>query len=53
MIFYTGLAIAGALALYQQWLVRDRAPEQCFRAFLNNNWFGFVVFAGIAFDRIS
>jgi 4-hydroxybenzoate polyprenyltransferase len=45
--YYLGLAVAGGLAIYQQYLVRDRDPARCFRAFLNNNWFGAAVFAGI------
>lgn len=45
--YYLGLGAAAALALYQQYLLRDRRPERCFRAFLNNNYFGMVVFAGI------
>lgn len=45
-IFYLGLLAAAALALYQQWLIRDLAPAACFRAFRNNNIFGAVVFAG-------
>ncbi|MDQ3797792.1 MAG: 4-hydroxybenzoate octaprenyltransferase, partial [Pseudomonadota bacterium] len=27
-----------------------REPQRCFRAFLNNNYFGLAVFAGIALD---
>lgn len=46
--YHLGLAAAAALAVYQQWLIRGRAPAGCFRAFLNNNWFGLAVFAGIA-----
>ena len=42
-----GLALAGALFAYQQWLIRDRERAPCFRAFLNNNWVGAVIFAGI------
>jgi 4-hydroxybenzoate polyprenyltransferase len=45
--YYGGLVVAAALAIYQQRLVRERHPGQCFRAFLNNNWFGAAVFAGI------
>lgn len=45
--YYAGLAIAAGLAAWQQWLIRDREPAQCFRAFLNNNWFGIAIFAGI------
>jgi 4-hydroxybenzoate polyprenyltransferase len=47
--FYVGLA-AGALLIAQQYrLIRDRDPARCFRAFLDNNWVGAVVFAGIVF----
>lgn len=50
MLFYAGLAAATTLALYQQWLIRDRKPAACFKAFLNNNYFGLAVFAGLALD---
>jgi len=46
--YHLGLAIAAALAVYQQWLIRARVPADCFRAFLNNNWLGLAVFAGVA-----
>lgn len=45
--YYAGLAGAALFALYQQYLIKDRDPDRCFRAFLNNNWFGLSVFAGI------
>jgi len=45
--FWAGLAVAAALAIRQQWLIRARDPALCFRAFLNNNLFGLAVFAGI------
>jgi 4-hydroxybenzoate polyprenyltransferase len=45
--FEAGLALAGVLFAYQQWLIRNREREPCFRAFLNNNWVGAVIFAGI------
>ena len=45
--YWVGLAVAAALAIRQQVLIRARDPAQCFRAFLNNNLFGLVVFAGI------
>ncbi len=48
LLYYVGLAVAAAIALYEQWLIRDRARERCFRAFLNNNWFGAVIFIGLA-----
>lgn len=49
-LYDAGLAIAAAFAVYQQYLMRDRARAGCFRAFLNNNWFGAAVFAGLVFD---
>jgi len=35
------------LVAYQYFLIRGRDRERCFRAFLDNNWLGFVVFVGI------
>lgn len=51
--YYLGLAGAAMLALYQQHLIRDREPQRCFRAFLNNNWFGATIFAGIFLDYFA
>ncbi len=49
--FYTiATATGGALFLYQQYLIRNREPAACFEAFLNNNWVGAIVFAGIVAD---
>jgi 4-hydroxybenzoate polyprenyltransferase len=50
--YWAGLAVAAAFAVYQQWLIKDREPDACFRAFLNNNLFGLAVFAGIALDYL-
>ncbi|HZP88417.1 MAG TPA: 4-hydroxybenzoate octaprenyltransferase [Burkholderiales bacterium] len=46
--YYVGLAAAVGVILYQLRLIRHRGPADCFRAFLNNNWVGAAVFAGIA-----
>jgi 4-hydroxybenzoate polyprenyltransferase len=46
--YYAGLAAAAALCGYQYRLIRGRSPAGCFTAFLNNNWVGAAVFAGIA-----
>lgn len=46
--YYLGLTLAAALAVYQQYLIRGRERAACFQAFLNNNWFGAAVFAGLA-----
>jgi 4-hydroxybenzoate polyprenyltransferase len=45
--YYAGLVAAFGFMLYQQHLMRDRSRDGCFRAFLNNNWFGAAVFAGL------
>jgi len=45
--YYLGLAVAAGFGVYQQILIRHRERDKCFRAFLNNNWFGAAVFAGI------
>lgn len=50
LFYYLGLMVAGGLFAYQQWLIRFRAREACFKAFLNNNWVGVAVFAGLAMD---
>jgi 4-hydroxybenzoate polyprenyltransferase len=52
LVFAGGLLAGAGLFVYQQWLIRDREKPQCFRAFLNNHWFGAVVFAGIALDYL-
>ena len=46
----TATAASALLFLYQQYLIRNREPTACFKAFLNNNWVGAVVFAGIVAD---
>jgi 4-hydroxybenzoate polyprenyltransferase len=51
--YHAGVAVATGLALYQQWLIRHREREACFRAFLNNNWFGLAVFAGLVVDYLG
>jgi 4-hydroxybenzoate polyprenyltransferase len=48
--FSGGVAVAAGLFAWQQFLIRDRHPAACFRAFLNNNWVGLAVFAGIVLD---
>ena len=50
--YYGSLVIAALLALYQQGLIRYREREGCFRAFLNNNWFGAVIFVGLLLDYL-
>ena len=48
--YYAGLVVAAGLFAWQQYVIRDRAPAACFRAFLNNNLVGLAVFVGIVLD---
>ncbi len=48
--FIMGLLTAVSFAIYQLYITRDRQPDKCFSAFLNNNYLGMVVFIGIAAD---
>jgi len=52
--FYFDLSVitCGGLFIWQQKLIKERRPELCFKAFLNNNWVGACVFIGIALDKI-
>jgi 4-hydroxybenzoate polyprenyltransferase len=50
--YHVLLGGAGVFAVYQQWLIRAREPKRCFRAFLNNAWFGAAVFVGLVLDYL-
>ena len=47
-----GLVVAAAQAIWHFTLIRGRTREGCFRAFKQNHWLGFAVFAGIALDAM-
>jgi len=48
--YYAGLLIATGFVLHQYRLIRGRDRAACFKAFLNNNWVGFAIFAGTVLD---
>ncbi|MFT6917042.1 MAG: 4-hydroxybenzoate polyprenyltransferase [Motiliproteus sp.] len=50
--YYSGVAAAGGLFVYQQYLIRDRNPKACFEAFINNHWVGSLVFTGLFLDYL-
>ena len=52
MYYYGGVLFAAGLAAWQQRLIRNRDRDGCFKAFLNNHWFGLVIFLGILLDYI-
>ena len=52
LFYYLGLLISAGLSVYQQVLIFQREKANCFKAFLNNNWFGLAVFLGLFFDYV-
>lgn len=51
-VYYLGLIAAAGFSIYQQKLIFQREKSACFKAFLNNNWFGLVVFVGLFLDYL-
>jgi len=49
-LYFAGLLVAAGLVGHQYRLIRRRTREGCFKAFLNNNWLGLAIFAGLALD---
>ena len=52
LFYYLGLAVAVALSVYQQKLIFYHHKPDCFKAFLNSNWFGMAVFIGLFLDYL-
>ena len=48
--FWVGLSAAIVLLIYQQILIQQRQRTACFKAFLNNNYVGLVIFIGLLFS---
>ena len=51
--FFVGIILCMGIVAYQQVLTRERIPENCFKAFLNNNWFGAVIHLGLMLGLIE
>lgn len=49
-VYYLGVMCAAGLSVYQQTLIFHRNKALCFKAFLNNNWFGLAIFIGLVVD---
>ncbi len=45
--WFAGVSVAALLFGWQQYLVRNRDREACFKAFLNNNWVGVAIWTGL------
>lgn len=48
--YYLSLGLAALMFLRQQYLIRHREPSACFRAFLDNNPVGMLIFIGLLLD---
>lgn len=45
--FYVFWCFAGSLIVYQQYLISERAPDACFKAFLNNGYYGLLMWLAV------
>jgi 4-hydroxybenzoate polyprenyltransferase len=45
--WFSGVAVAAGLFAWQQYRVRGRDRDSCFKAFLNNNWVGVAIWTGL------
>ncbi len=52
-VYFSALAFTIALFAGQQMLIRKRHPENCLRAFLNNNYVGLVIFVSILIEYLG
>ncbi len=46
-IYYLAVAVGIGLFIYQQVLIKHRFADRCFFAFINNQYFGLIVFLGL------
>lgn len=49
-IYYVSLFCASGFFVYQQKLIFYREKNDCFKAFLNSNWFGLTIFIGLVLE---
>jgi len=47
-VYYMAVCLGIGFFVYQQILIKHRFSDRCFYAFLNNQYFGLVIFIGIA-----
>ncbi|WP_440055379.1 4-hydroxybenzoate octaprenyltransferase [Pseudoalteromonas sp. T1lg65] len=51
--YWVAIVIAVGLLVYQQVAIKARQREACFKAFLNNNYVGLVLFIGVVLGEIA
>jgi 4-hydroxybenzoate polyprenyltransferase len=47
ILYELAVAVIACLFVYQQWLIRNRERDACFKAFANNVWVGFALLSGV------
>jgi 4-hydroxybenzoate polyprenyltransferase len=52
-LFLLGVAAAALQAAWHFTLIRGRSRDGCFKAFRQNHWLGFAIFAGVAMDLLA
>jgi 4-hydroxybenzoate polyprenyltransferase len=52
-LYFAGLVAALGCAAWHARLIRSRARDGCFAAFLHNHWLGFAVFVGVVADHAA
>jgi 4-hydroxybenzoate polyprenyltransferase len=52
-LYDLGILSAASLFIYEQILIRERSPDNCFKAFLNNHWVGCVIYIGIVLGYVN
>lgn len=45
--YYLSVGFAALLFIRQQWLIKERDPAACFKAFSESHWVGLAIFIGI------
>ena len=51
--FNLAILLTAGLFAYQQWLMKDRDPKLCFKAFLNHQYVGLLIFVGLLLGTLS
>ncbi len=49
-VYYLALGLSSLFFIYQQKLIFYRDKADCFKAFLNSNWFGLTLFIGLVLE---
>jgi len=51
-LFYFSILVVAMLFLRQHFLIRNKKPEACLKAFLENNYIGGIIFLGIVLNNL-